>query len=49
MPGKVVKPYETPGDQEGKQGGQENLVVLVVCFPVKDPSWGLKVISIPFF
>jgi hypothetical protein len=30
MPGKGVKPHETPGYQEGKQGRQENLVVLVV-------------------
>jgi hypothetical protein len=35
MPGKGVRPHETPDHQEGKQEGQENLVVLVVRFPVK--------------
>jgi len=33
MPGKGVKSYETPGDQEGKQG-QEDFMVLVDGFPL---------------
>ena len=35
LPRKGVKPYETPGRQEGKQGGQENSVVLVVSLHIK--------------
>jgi hypothetical protein len=48
MPGKGVKSHETPSHQEGKQG-QEDSVVLVVYWPLRKPPRGLKQISIPFF
>jgi hypothetical protein len=47
MPGKGVRPHETPDHQEGKQGGQEDFMVLVVYFYVSAILRGLEEIPIP--